>query len=220
MNKDPLFIDRAPRPTRPRLVPAPRPRPLWLDFFLILLGCAVSLLLTEISGLHAHATSETPAEVRLLLPLLPRLLLLPVGILLFWPLFYLTQKIAGRKQPLSAGEWLWGVAWLGAVTLTVWICWQAWGTPPEALRPENFAKQVFVGYAVGVLALASFALIIGLVDMIGRWGQPWTHHLCLALLMWPQLPLLALLLWKIEIKQAAPSPPTPLPRVQGRGGAG
>lgn len=207
MNKDPLFIDRAPRPTKPRLVPAPRPRPLWLDFFLILLGCAISLLLTNLSHFHAHPTSETPAEVLPLLPLLPQLLFLPVGILLFWPIFYLTQRLSGRKYSLTAGEWLLGVAWLAAVTLTGWICWQAWGTPPEAFQPENFAKHVFVGYAVGVLALASFALIIGLIDMIGRWGQPWTHHLCLALVMWPGLPLLALLLWKIEINWVA------LPRV-------
>src|SRR5262249_22827588 len=135
-----------------------------------------------------------------LLASLPHMLFLPVGVLLLWPLFYLTQRLAGRTQPLSAGEWLWGVAWLGVLVLTAWILWQAMGTPPEVLHPTNFKGHVFVGYAVGVLALAALALLIGLADMIGRWGQPWTHHCCLALVLWPTLPLLVLMLGKIELK--------------------
>jgi hypothetical protein len=177
-------------------VPPSRPR--WFDFFLLLTGVGLSLVLTDLSGLRARPTEATPEAVLPALAVLPQLLLLPLGVLLFWPLFFLTQKIAGRPQPLSAGEWLWGVAWLAAVLFTVWLVWQALGTPPEFLSRETFRKYAPLGYAIGILALAAVALVIGLVDMIGRWGQPWTHHCCLALVMWPVLPLLAFLLWEIK----------------------
>ena len=200
MSKEPLFAERAPRAAKPVAAPAvPLSRPLWVDFFLIFLGCGLSHFLAEMSGFKALRTDDTPGAVKDdLLLALPRLLFLPLGVLLFWPMFYLTQRLAGRKHPLSAGEWLWGVAWLGAVVLTTWIAWQAWGTPPEFLRPENCKVQIFVGYVVGTMALTGFALLIGLVDLIGRWGQPWTHHCCLALVMWPLVPLAAGLLWHVK----------------------
>jgi hypothetical protein len=183
------------------LAPVAPSRPTGLDFFLILVGCTLSLLLADLSGFRAQPTGTTPPwAAALLRRSLPSMLFLPLGILLLWPLFYLTQRIAGRAQPITVGEWLWGVAWLGAVLLTAWVAWQAWGTPPEFLSPETFKGRVFVGYAVATLAFAAVALLTGLVDLIGRWGRPWTHHLALALLLWPVLPLLALLAWKIEIQ--------------------
>jgi hypothetical protein len=175
--------------------PASLTRPTWLDFVLILVGCSLSLLLTDLGGFQAAPTGTTPHGVLLLLRSLPYLLFLPAGILLFLPLFYLTQRVAGRKQAISVGEWLGFVAWVGALLLTAWVAWHHWGTPPEFLSKSN----VWVGYAVTVLALAAGALITGLVDLIGRWGRPWTHHLALALLLWPALPLLALLAWAIKI---------------------
>jgi hypothetical protein len=205
MSNAPTYRDRPAVPARP-LPPLPaRPpsRPLWFDFILILTGCAVSLVLTSLSGFRAHETTETPSLVtgRPFLDAIPSILFLPLGLLLLWPFFYLTQRLGGRKQHLTAGEWLWGVAWLGAVALTVvWIVWLVSDRPTAFLGLEDFKKQLFVGYAIASLALASFALLIGLVDLIGRWGQPWTHHFVLALLMWPALPLLFLLLWNIEMK--------------------
>ncbi|MCI0464457.1 MAG: hypothetical protein L0Z62_46585 [Gemmataceae bacterium] len=194
----PTAAPRAPAPGRAPVTPS---RPLWFDFVLILAGFWLSLLLTDMSGFQAERTADTPTWIgTLLLRSLPYALLFPVGLLLLWPLFYLTQRLGGRDQPLSAGEWLWGVAWLGAVTFTIWIVWQAYGTPPDFLKPDTFKGQAFVGYAVGVLALGAVALLIGLIDLFGRWGQPWTHHFCLALTMWPALPLGALLLWRIEVK--------------------
>jgi hypothetical protein len=202
MSKEPLYAERAPRVAKPVAAPAVRlSRPLWFDFFLILLGCSLSHFLADLSQFRAEPTDETPAGILPLLPSLPRLLFLPLGVLLFWPIFYLTQRIAGRKQAFSAGEWLWGVAWLGAVLLTIWIVWQAWGTPFEFLDPRRTPeckKAIFVGYVVGSLALAAFGLLIGLVDLIGRWGQPWTHHCCLALVMWPLVPLGLGLLWHVK----------------------
>jgi hypothetical protein len=86
------------------------------------------------------------------------------------------------------------------VALTVWIAWQHWGTPPELLRPATFKSHVFVGYAVGVLSLASVAVLIGVINLIGRWSKPWTHTFALVLVVWPVLPLAALWAWRIEVK--------------------
>jgi len=135
-----------------------------------------------------------------LLPLLPTLLLLPVGILLFWPLFFLTQAVRGRTERISSGELLWGLAWLAVLPLTAWLAWQHWGTPPEWLAPATIKHTVFEGYTIGALALAALALLITLVGLVGRWRQPWTHTFCLALLFWPVLPIAALFLWDIKLQ--------------------
>jgi hypothetical protein len=203
MSRDPLPA-RAPRPALPALpalppLPAP-PRPTWFDYVFILMGCGLSMALTDLSRFEAHATAGSPALPALVLRWLPHLLFLPLGLLLLWPLFFLTQKCAGRVHPLTPAEWLWGVAWLGAVALTVWIAWQFWGTPPEFLTPASFKGTAFVGYALAMLAMGAVGIVIGLVDLIGRWPRPWTHPFCLALVMWPSLPLLALLLWHLELK--------------------
>jgi hypothetical protein len=50
------------------------------------------------------------------------------------------------------------------------------------------------------LALAALALLIALVGLVGRWRQPWTHTFCLALLLWPVLPVAALFLWDIKLQ--------------------
>jgi hypothetical protein len=197
-----IYSERAPQPARSKPAPPTIPsRATWLDFFLILFGCALSLILTDLSGFRSFASENTPTWVINLQPhSLAYSLFLPVGVLLLWPLFYLTQRIAGRKQALTLGEWLWFVAWLGAIGLTVWIVWQYLGTPPDFLKPETFKGRAFVGYAVTMLALAVVALATGLVDLFGRWGRPWTHHFALALFMWPVVPLLLLLAWKMEMK--------------------
>src|SRR5688500_14536066 len=128
MSNVPAGGARAARPVaaRPAIpVPAPPPRPNWLDYLLILVGVALSLVLTDLSGYRALPTADTPAAVSgVALRSVPHMLFLPLGILLLWPLFYLTQKMAGRTEPLTPAEWLWGVAWLAAVALAVWICWQ------------------------------------------------------------------------------------------------
>jgi hypothetical protein len=185
----------------PTTTPSPSHRPTLFDFCCILLGFTFSLILSGWSGLRASATPATPDAVAThLLPFLPALLFLPVGVLLFWPLFYLTQWLRGRGEPLSSGEWLWGVAWLGVLPLTAWVAWQNFGTLPEAVESSTLKHGIFVGYAVGTLALAVMALIVTLVGLVARWRPPWTHSCCLALLMWPVLPLAALFLWDIKLQ--------------------
>jgi hypothetical protein len=180
---------------------SPAFRPTLVDFFCILIGFTISLVLTSWSKLDAAATAATPQLVaEHLLGHLPTLLLMPVGILLFWPLFFFTQWVRGRREWMSSGEWLWGLAWLAVLPLVAWLIWQRWDTPPEPLDPATIKHSVFVGYAVGALALGSLALLIALVGLLGRWRQPWTHTFCLALLIWPLLPVGALFLWDIKLQ--------------------
>ena len=202
MSRFPSAPDSSARP-RERLADqySPAFRPTLVDFFCILIGFAISLVLTRWSKLGAAATAATPQPVaEHLLGLLPTLLLLPIGILLFWPLFYFTQRLRGRREWMSSGEWLWGLAWLAVLPLVAWLIWQRWDTLPELLDPATIKDSVFAGYTVGVLGLGSVALLIALVGLFGRWRQPWTHTFCLALLIWPLLPVGALFLWDIKLQ--------------------
>ncbi|HYV34617.1 MAG TPA: hypothetical protein VE988_02870 [Gemmataceae bacterium] len=180
---------------------SPAFRPTWFDFLFILAGVSISLLLAQWSAFTPRDTDATPAWVKdHVLPFLPTLLFLPVGILLFWPLFFLTQWLRGRTDAMSSGEWLWGVAWLAVLPWTCWVVWQRWDTLPETLQPEHSKRWIFLGYAVGVLALGSLAAILTLLGVFGRWRQPWTHSFCLVLLIWPAIWLACCLAWGIEIK--------------------
>jgi hypothetical protein len=193
-----------------RAKPAPVSRPTWLDYLFMLSGCGLSLFLAEVSGLRASGGEILPPALgQPLLNVLPALLLLPVGIILLWPLFYATQLVMGRPQHMTIGEWLWGVAWLLALALTAWIAWKFWGSPPEMLVSAAIKKHVIVGYILAVLSLGGIALLLALVDLIGRWPQPWTHVFGLALLLWPALPLAALWAWEIRLVFFDQGPFTP-----------
>jgi len=195
-------------PLRPVAAPVPRAlpvsQPTWLDYLGILCGCGVSQLLTmlcEQRGLRALAPDELPPLVgEPLVALLPFLLLLPVGIVLFWPVFHATQRVLGRPAGLTFGEWLWGVAWLLAVALTAWIVWNYGGSPPELLASDAFKRYLIAGYALAVVSLGAIALLLALIDLVGRWPLPWTHRFGLVLLIWPALPLAAL--WALDIQVA------------------
>jgi hypothetical protein len=185
--------------TVPTAEPVARPaapsRPTLVDYLLMLAGAALSVFAAPFSGLHAEPQPEVPSfVVTRVLPLLPTLLLLPVGVLMLWPLFYATQWVLGRKQVLTWGEWLWGVSWLGYLVLIGWVAWATLGEPPPLLNPEQYPPPVvWVVLVVPALALISLVLVAG--DLIGRWRQPWTHTLGLALALWPALPLGGILFW-------------------------
>ncbi len=170
-------------------------RPTGLDYFLVLLGCSLSLFLHAISHPEPVARAQVPAWVAgELLPLLPTLLALPQGIILFWPVFYALQKLRGRRESLGAGEWLLGIAWLGTVLLTAWVLWLHWGGKPGFVDDLTYPPQSLWTIIV-VPTLALIALVVGLIGLVGRWKQPWTHTFGLVLLIWPVLPLAGLLMW-------------------------
>jgi hypothetical protein len=166
-----------------------------VDYFLILLGASLSVFLLQIGGPLPMPKADTPEWVSThLLPLLPVMMYLPQGILLLWPLFYLGQRLRGRPQALSAGEWLWGVAWIGTLLLTAWVSWMRWGTPPEFAEDLQFPPQAIWTIIVSPV-MAAIALAIGVINLFARWKQTWTHTFGLVLLLWPVLPLSGLLLW-------------------------
>jgi hypothetical protein len=196
----------SPPPTSTPVAPPPALRPTRLDYFLILLGVALSLALAELSGYQARIPHNAPEWVPdIVCRLLPTFLFLPLGVVLFWPVFYITQRVLGRPQALTLGEWLWGVAWLGAVSLVVWITCLALASATEGVftpevRNAAFSAEVkaavFTGYAIGALTLAAVALLLNVLDLVGRKRKPWTHAFGLVLMLWPALPLAGLLAWK------------------------
>src|SRR4051812_3975989 len=99
---------KPPAPSRivsaPRSAPmAPPPaRPTRLDFVLIVLGFALSLCLADMSGYQKLGPKQAPEQVpEYVVTLIPALSFLPLGVLLFWPVFYATQRILGRPQALA-----------------------------------------------------------------------------------------------------------------------
>jgi hypothetical protein len=174
-------------------------RPRFLDYFLILLGSGLSMLLAEMSGLRAG--SESPGRfLASLLHIFPHLLFLPLGILLWWPVFFTTQKIFGRKQALTVAEWLWGLSWLVALFLTAWMLWKGLGTAPGFLGTHDFQKGVVEGYIIFAVSMAVISLIVLVIGLFGRWPQPWTHYFSLALMIWPVVPLLVLWLANVKLE--------------------
>ena len=125
-------MNRSPTETEPilRSLPyiapyAPAQRPTWFDFSLMLIGIGGSLVLSDWSGFKANATEATPPWLEAhFLRFLPDLLFLPVGLLILWPFFYLTQWLRGRMEAMTGGEWLWGLAWLALLPWVGWIAWQ------------------------------------------------------------------------------------------------
>jgi hypothetical protein len=177
-----------------RLTPEAAPaRPLLPDLFLLLAGFGLSLVLFRVAPLHVEVDdSAVPPPLRDFLPLLPDLLRLPEGVLLLWPLFYVPQRLLGRRQPLTSAEWLWTFAWFGTVAVNGLAAWKQGGTMPE-LAVSYSSWPPVIWYAVLVPSLAALALILALAGLL-RWGIcPWTNNLALALLLWPVLPLVAIL---------------------------
>lgn len=180
---------------RGRLVPLSRP--LLGDYICMLLGFALSLYLTALSRLQPSFTLTNPSVFLMALgQILSFLLFLPLGVILFWPIFYVIGKLAGRSQGLALGEWLWGLSWLVTLFLTVWICWAASGAAPEAVTSKDFTQAVFTGYGVYLLAMSVVAFCVWIVSLFRATLYPWTHTFALALLVWPALPLI--LLWSMN----------------------
>jgi hypothetical protein len=185
-----------PRTAEPEPIARPVPsRPTLVDFLLILAGVSLSAFAAPFSGLHVEPQPDMPPFVQpQLLQALPTFLLLPLGPLLLWPLFYGTQWVLGRRQPLTWGEWLWGISWLGHLLLIGWVAWATLGEPPAFLNPEPYRPPV-VWVVLVVPALALIALVLALGGLIGAWRKPWTHAFGLALALWPALPWAGILLW-------------------------
>jgi hypothetical protein len=121
----------------------PVSHPTGLDYLLILTGFALSLFLQQISRLEVSLGADAPNwAIPTVIPLLPTFLILPQGVLLLWPIFYATQRLLGRPQALTAGEWLWGFSWLGTVFLVVYAGWARWGRLPEFIKELEYSPPL------------------------------------------------------------------------------
>lgn len=198
---------------RPVLAPAPPPAPGLVDYFLILLGCALSFYLIRLGHplgdlgaappkagvryighlkVEPGPQAENSPALRYLLLTLPDLLRLPEGIILLWPIFHVLQRLGGRKQGLTSGEWLWVFAWLGTALLTALAAWAHWGGLPGSFAAQASWPPV-IWYVVLLPSMSLIAVLVMLFGLLGRWQLPWTHSLGLVLIIWPVVPLALIL---------------------------
>ncbi len=179
--------------------PATRPR--FIDYLFVWLGVGLSALFAEMADLRTVLRQGTPTPaLHAVLHVLPAILFLPVGVILFWPIFYVSQWLSGRRQTLTIGEWLLGLAWLAAIAFSLWCVLKGTGNLPEFLSGPEFKKYAVLAYILFMLSVGALAAVIWLVGLVARWQQPWTHTLSLALMVWPALPLLAVWLGNIKLE--------------------
>lgn len=193
------------KPSRPPAAPAPPARRITrirtFDYFCILAGVALSLWLSEAIGARVQAPGAnlSPAQAAVTRSV-PSLLLLPTGIIALWPLYYVSQFLLGRRHPITSGEWLLGLAWLGTMTLIAWAAWRVSGSMPEALKSDGAKHMALFSYSAIMLALGAIAAVIWIVGIIGRWKYPWTHMLSVALMIWPYVPLAIIWTWGLKLE--------------------
>jgi hypothetical protein len=180
---------------------APASCPGLIDYLLLWLGVGISAILAPMTGLRMVLPGSDPGPFwPTLRDVLPALLFLPIGVILCWPIFYTTQWLRGRRGGLTAGEWLLGLAWLAALAFAGWSAGKGAGILPGFFTEDDFKKYAVLGYILFMLSMGALALAIWLIGLVGRWQQPWTHTLSLALMIWPALPLLVVWLGNIKME--------------------
>jgi hypothetical protein len=173
-------------------VPLPGARPTLIELFLLLGGYALSLWLAQVNKMKDTAGEDI--LVQSFGNALPFLMLrLTEGIVLLLPLFWILQIIEGRRQWLAAGEWLGLFAWFGTFLVTIEGICQYADLLPQRLR-ELAAWPLILWYLVVVPAMALVALLLAVLGLFSRKQQPWTHRLGLALMMWPVVPLVVMVI--------------------------
>jgi hypothetical protein len=178
--------------TKAQATATPLSRPNLVDFLLVLAGASLSLYLMQLGPLRAEAPTDVEVRLRLFVAFLPGPLRLCEGIVLLWPLFFSLQRLLGRAQGLTGGEWLWVFSWLGVALLTGLSAWDTLGELPSFLQPHAIRPRIF-WYMVFVPVMAVVAVVLALLGLLSRTPRPWTHSFSLALMIWPALPLAAIL---------------------------
>ena len=185
------FEQGASRQPAPAPPPSPPLRPTFIDYFLLLLGVALSVYLARIAPLAVEARdASADPRLRTAVSYLPDLMRLPEGVLLLGPLFLVVQWARGRKQGLTSIEWLWVLSWFGVAILTGLASWK--NAFPD-LAPSVLGRVPWLWYLILVPTMAGLGVVLRLLGVFSRRPAPWTHALGLALLVWPA-PLLAAIL--------------------------
>jgi hypothetical protein len=168
-------------------------RPTLVDYVFLMAGCSLSLYLPRLGSLGVELTTPLPSPLRYdLAALLPAVMRLPEGILLMAPVFCLSQLLRGRRDGLTAVEWLWVIAGLGVALLAGLAVWEHSGTLPELLQPyASMPRKLW--YLIFVPSAAFLAAVLGVAGLVRRGPSPWTHSFGLVLLLWPAAPLAAVL---------------------------
>ncbi len=167
-------------------------RPTVVDYLLFLAGAGLSLYLIELSPFTVEAIDTVNAPVlRTAVSFLPRLLRLPEGVILLLPLFLLFQLPRGRREGLTAVEWLWLLSWFGTVLLTLLAACDHFNLLPEFVQTKLLLVRFvwYVGFELAIAGVAGLLLVVGFF----RPARPWTHQLGLALALWPVAPLAGIL---------------------------
>ena len=181
--------------TLPKPPPVPT-RPYLLDYLLLLAGLSLSLFLIDFSPLTIEPSEHLPhPALRSAVAFLPRLLRVPEGVILLFPLFFLPQFVLGRRFEIASGEWLWAFTWMGTVALTGVSLWRETVGLPQVVDPYWPMVRWFWYLAFGA-ATALTAGILALYGMIRRGPMPWTHGLGLVLAVWPLPPMIGIVALK------------------------
>jgi hypothetical protein len=163
-------------------------RPTVSDYLLLLAGAGLSLYLMDLSPFAVEANDNIGnPSLRVAITFLPRLLRLPEGIILLLPLFVGPQFLLGRREGLTAAEWLWLFSWCGTALLTAFGAADFLSLLPALVR-ANLLWTRFVWYVGFDLAMAGVAVALLVIGLF-RPARPWTHQLGLALAFWPVPPL-------------------------------
>jgi hypothetical protein len=169
-------------------------RPILVDYFLILAGCGASLFLLRLKPWRFEAKDGLGAPISDLVANLADIMRLTEGVVLLWPLFLALQSVRGRGHSLTAGEWLWVIAWLCLTLLTGLASWERYhnSSLPDWLR-DNADKPRTVYYMIVAPSMGALAMLFALGGLVRRGPTPWTNPFSLALVTWPVLPLAGIL---------------------------
>jgi hypothetical protein len=177
-------------------VSSPPLRPTLVDYLFLLAGASLSLYLLQIGPLAAvpgdGATTSTPV----LLAFLPGAMRVSEGIILLWPFFYITQRLRGRKEGLTAVEWLWVLSWIGIAVLTVVAALEK----TDNLSEKYAATARRFWYYIFAPVMAGLSLLLGVGGLLRRGPAPWTHTFGIALMLWPIVPLAGILALGASLK--------------------
>src|SRR4051812_33593155 len=106
----------------------PSSRPTLVDYLLVLLGCSLSFFLVRQTPYEVTPREGLAPPLADFVRSLGDIMRLSEGIVLLWPAFLMLQMVRGRGgMGLTAGEWLWVIAWFGVAVLTALTCWAQWG---------------------------------------------------------------------------------------------
>jgi hypothetical protein len=170
-------------------------RPTLVDYLFLLAGASLSLYFMQISSLTASPGDSAPPA----LLFLPGAMRVGEGIILLWPVFFVTQRLRGRKEGLTAAEWLWVISWIGIAVLTVVAAVDAGGGLSESLQKYAAAARK-LWYYIFAPVMAGLAVLLGLAGLLRRGQAPWTHTFGIALILWPVVPLAGILALGASLK--------------------